>query len=110
MNIITTKYTKYSLQFFINELSNYDAKLFFDKYKLYLTPAFCFKHLYNNTINPIYYNEIISYYSSKYTLEQLTSIYDTSIFNLNSCISKRELIKQFCTKDCKTCIDALYCF
>jgi hypothetical protein len=110
MNEISTIRTKYTLQFLQAELPNYTARLFFEKYQRYLTPAFCFQYLYKQTSDPVYYNDLITYYSPLHTLEQLTSMYDTVMFNRQSVITRRDIVKQYCNGECNTCEHILYCF
>ena len=101
--------------YLIKELEKYTSKDFFEKYKNDLSLKFCFLHLLerpNESINnAIYYNEIVDFYKNKYSLEHIIKIYDTSMFNKNNMLTKKQIFyKIYCNGHCNTCEEKDYCF
>ena len=83
LKIIYTKYINND-DYYLKILYKYNSRVFFYKYKNYLSLYFVFFYLYYNTSEPLNcrlcYNEIIDFYRTKYSIEDITKIYDTAFF------------------------------
>jgi hypothetical protein len=113
MNIVSIKHTT---AFFQKELAKYTPAVFFQKYKINLTPRFCFENLYgaatSDSNGALYYNEIVDYYRPTYSLDEIVKVYDTVTYNFcHSPLTRKSIIyKKFCKGDCANCDEQKYCF
>jgi hypothetical protein len=114
MKIISTKYTNYDDANLLKILYKYNSRVFFHKYKKYLSLYFVFFYLYNNRNEPLngklYYNEINDYYKTQYNLEEITKIYDTAYLNKINDISAKNIYKVYCDTNCSKCLYKDICY
>ena len=92
----------------------HNSRVFFEKYKQYLSLYFVFYYLYYNTYesinNRLCYNEINDYYKTQYSIEKITQIFDIAYYNKYGNISVKNIYQLYCNKNCNTCINKDLCY
>jgi hypothetical protein len=97
------------------DLTNYNSREFFIKYRNSLSLYYVFYNLYNNPNDTIYqriyYNEIRDYYKDIYTIDYITKIYNISMFNRGFLLKCNKNPKpQTCNRNCHICNESVYDF
>lgn len=113
MKIISTKYNNND-DYYLKILYKYNSSEFFNKYKKNLSLYFVFFNLHYNTNEPLncrlYYNEIVDFYRTEYSIEDITKIYDTAYFNKMNDITSKNILQLYCNRDCNKCLYKDICY